>query len=73
MEELMATYKQIQNYVQEHYSIKIQTCWIAHIKEKLGLPIRKAPNRIDNNKRVKPCPSNYERFIEQAFKHFKMI
>lgn len=69
----MATYKQIQNFVQEHHSVNVQTCWIADMKEKCGLPRRKAPNRIDNNKRVKPCPSNYERFIEQAFKHFKMI
>ena len=38
----MATYKQIQNFVQEHHSVNVQTCWIAHMKEKCGLPRRKA-------------------------------
>ena len=69
----MATYKEIQDYVKEHHSITVQTCWIAHMKERLGLPRREAPNRIDENKRVKPCPAEYEGFIEEAFKHFKMI
>ena len=31
----MATYKQIQNFVQEHHCVNVQTCWIAHMKEKL--------------------------------------
>ena len=43
------------------------------MKEKLGLPKRVASNRIDENSRVKPCPTEYERFIEEAFKYFGMI
>lgn len=69
----MATYKEIQNYVKEMHSITIQTCWIAHMKEKLGLPKRIAPNRISEDNRVKPCPPEYEKYIEDAFKYFRMI
>lgn len=29
----MDTYKQIQNFVQEHHSVIIQTCWITRMKE----------------------------------------
>lgn len=67
----MATYKEIQNYVFERYSIKIKTCWIAHIKEKLGLKMRKAPNRVDENIRTNPCPDDKEKFIIEAFEYFK--
>ena len=69
----MATYKEIQKYVKEQHGITVQTCWIAHMKEQLGLPRREAPNRIDKNKRVKPCPAEYEGFIKEAFKNFGML
>lgn len=60
----MATYKQIQNFVQEHHSVNVQTCWIAHMKEKCGLPRRKAPNRISEDSRVKPCPLNMRNILK---------
>ena len=69
----MATYKEIQTYIKQHHQITVQTCWIALMKEKLGLPKRVASNRIDENSRVKPCPTEYEGFIEEAFKYFGMI
>lgn len=69
----MATYKDIQKYVKEKYKKTIKTCWIADMKEKLGLPKRNAPNRISEDTRVYPCPSEYEKYIEDAFKHFGMI
>lgn len=72
-EFVMATYKEIQTYIKQHHQITVQTCWIAHMKEKLGLPKRVASNRIDENRRVKPCPTEYEGFIEEAFKYFGMI
>lgn len=68
----MATYKDIQKYVKENHDIVVQTCWIAHMKEKCGLQKRTAPNRIDDEKRVKPCPDKYESYILEAFKHFGM-
>ncbi len=69
----MGTYKEIQNYVYNKYGIHIQTCWIAHIKEKQGILSKTASNRIDKNNRVKPCPNNKERYIIEALKFFKMI
>ena len=30
-------------------------------------------HRIDKNSRVKPCPTEYEGFIEEAFNYFGMI
>ena len=72
-EFIMATYKEIQTYIKQHHQITVQTCWIAHMKEKLGLPKRVASNRIDENSRVKPCPTEYEGFIEEAFNYFGMI
>ncbi len=69
----MATYPEIRKYVKEKYNKNIETCWIAHMKEKCGLPRRKAPNRISEDSRVKPCPPEYEKFIIDAFMHFGMI
>ena len=69
----MATYKEIQKYVKDNHGITVKTCWIADMKEKLGLPRRDAPNRISKDSRVNPCPHEYETFIKDAFKHFQMI
>lgn len=69
----MATYKEIQIYIKDKHNVVVQTCWIAHMKEKLGLPKRTASNRISEYSRVKPCPSEYEIFIEEAFRNFGMI
>lgn len=33
-----------------------RTCWIAHVKELCGLPLRQAPNRTDAAQRSNPCP-----------------
>lgn len=65
------TYKQVQVYVKKKYGYIPQTCWIAHVKEMCGLPVRKAHNRT--GKRKKPCPDNKVNDIKYAFKHFGMI
>lgn len=69
----MATYKEIKNYVMEEHGVNIQTCWIADMKEYHRLPKRTASNRIDINKKVKPCPEDKREIITKAFKHFNMI
>lgn len=69
----MATYKEIKEYIKKEYGVNVQTCWIADMKEQHGLPKRIAPNRIDKNKKVKPCPEQKRILITEAFKHFKMI
>ncbi len=69
----MATYNEIREYILQKYNISVQTCWIAHVKEKYSLTSRIAPNRIDKNNRVKPCPKDKEKYIEDTFRFFKMI
>lgn len=69
----MATYKQIQQYVKETYGFIPKTCWIAHMKEVLGLESKVAFNRININERTHPCPENKQRYIEEAFRHFNML
>jgi len=68
----MATYKQIQDYVRKNHGFVPETCWIAHVKELMGLPLRKAPNRQGAG-RVKRCPPSKIAPIRQALKHFGMI
>lgn len=49
----MATYKEIQGYVKETYGFSPKTCWIAHMKEVCGIPVKNAPNRISPSQREK--------------------
>ncbi len=51
----LPTYNQIQAYVRERQGWQPKSCWIAHCKEMLGLPVRRAPNR-PGDKRMVPCP-----------------
>jgi hypothetical protein len=69
----MATYKEIQEYVQMNFGYKPKTCWIAHAKEINGLPPMTATNRKDLNKREHPCPKEKQEDIKKAFQHFGMI
>lgn len=68
----MATYEQIQQYVQERYGCTPKTCWIAHVKEMTGLPVRRAWNRREDEREL-PCPPDKLAPIKDAMRHFKMI
>ena len=68
----MATYKQIQAYVHKKYGYVPETCWIAHVKELSGLPVRRAPNRR-SDEREKPCPPGKQPDIREAFEYFEML
>lgn len=68
----MATYKQIQAWVAQHYGFTPKTCWIAHVKEMVGLAPRRAPNRKGPG-RVRPCPPDKVEPIRAALKHFGML
>lgn len=70
---ILATYKEIQDYVKTNYGFIPKTCWIAHMKEVCGISVKNAPNRISPDKREKPCPLEKQKYIEQAFRHFNMI
>jgi len=69
----MATYKAIQEYVKGKYGFLPKTCWIAHMKEICGIPVKIAPNRYSAGSREVPCPPEKMEAIKSAFTHFKMI
>ena len=68
----MATYKEIQSFVKRRYGFNPKTCWIAHVKEEMGLPLKKAPNR-QREQRKYPCPEEKKSAIEEALRNFGMI
>lgn len=68
----MATYKQIQSYVQQKYGYQPKTCWIAHVKELSGLPVKKAWNRQGAGREV-PCPPEKIPHLQEALRHFGVI
>lgn len=69
----MATYKGIQKWVKAKHGRVPKTCWIAHCKELAGLPVKRAPNRIQDGRAV-PCDDlDMRDAIFEAFKHFKML
>lgn len=71
--DIMATYKEIQEYIKNEKGYVVKTCWIAHVKSLCDIKTRVAPNRKDPNTRVKPCPEDKVEDIKEAFKHFRMI
>jgi hypothetical protein len=68
----MATYKEIQDYIKDKHQINVKTCWIAHVKEIMGIQMRKAPNRISGTERVSPCPQKHVQIIIDALNHFSI-
>ena len=52
------TYKMIKEYIDEKYSFKVHTAYIAKVKHSLGLPMYDAPNAVETlkNPRKHPTP-----------------
>ena len=48
----MATYKEIQGYVKETYGFLPKTCWIAHMKELCGIPVKLSLIHILNRSNI---------------------
>jgi hypothetical protein len=69
----MATYAEISRVTHEIGGFTPATCWIAHVKEQMGLPVRRAPNRQDTTLRVKPCPPEKKSAIVAAMRRLKML
>ena len=69
---IMATYKEIQDYVKAKHGFVPKTCWIADIKNQHGIPMRKAPNR-QGEQRVHPCPSEKRSVITQSLRELGVI
>lgn len=68
----MATYEEIQDFVASKYGFTPETCWIAHVKDMVGLPVRRAWNR-KGDEREKPCPPERVEPIKDAMRHSGMI
>lgn len=72
--EKAATYQQIKNYVMEKYGVKVHTAYIAQVKKKYGLDMRKNYHQSKNeNYTAKQCTEEKELYIKEALEHFAMI
>ena len=69
----MATYRDIQKSVREISGFEPKTCWIAHVKSELGLPLRRAWNRKSEAARQVPCPPEKNRAIIKAMQRLGMV
>ena len=72
--EAKATYKEIEEWVQEHYGFHVTNLNIAKTKRKCGIIERQNYNLVKSEDRKSPeTPKGKEEAIIEAFKHFQMI
>ena len=69
-----ATYKAIQDCIENKYGFKVHTAYIAEVKRDLGLPMYDAPNAVDELKDPQRHPTQEKiDAIKDALKHFGII
>ena len=73
LRSIMATYKQIQEYIKTKHQVTIKTCWIAHAKEQLGLSLKASQRSSEGKPRVYPCPPDRLPLIKEAFEYFHRL
>ena len=72
--EKAATYQQIKDYVMEKHGVKVHTAYIAQVKKKYGLDMRKNYHQSKNEKYIaKQCTEEKELYIKEALEHFAML
>ncbi|WP_026507601.1 class I SAM-dependent RNA methyltransferase [Butyrivibrio sp. MC2013] len=72
--EAKATYKEIEEWVQEHYGFHVTNLNIAQVKQKHGIIERENYNKPKSeNSRQPGCPEEKVKAIEDAMRHFQMI
>lgn len=72
--EAKATYKEIQDWVQEMYGFYVTNLNIAQVKQKHGIIERENYNRAKSENSKQPgCPEEKVKAIEEALRHFQMI
>ena len=72
--EAKATYKEIEELVQEHYGFHVTNLNIAQVKQKHGIIERENYNKPKSeNSRQPGCPEEKVKAIEDALRHFQMI
>ena len=67
------TYHDIHERVKKQHRKTVKTCWIAHVKELNGLPLRLVWNRPKGARRKHPCPKAMRLPIERVMRQFRMI
>lgn len=68
-----ATYKEIGQFVKEKYGVSVHSGYIAEVKRKCGLDMRKNYNVPKKNVEKKHCTPEKEVYIMEALRHFGMI
>ena len=72
--EAKATYKEIEEWVQEHYGFHVTDLNIAQVKQKHGIIERENYNKPKSEDSRQPgCPEEKVKAIEDALRHFQMI
>ena len=72
--EAKATYKEIQDWVQENYGFHVTNLNIAQVKQKHGIIERENYNKAKSADSKQPgCPEEKVKAIEDAMRHFQMI
>ena len=72
--EVKATYKEIEEWVQEHYGFHVTNLNIARVKQKHGIIERENYNKPKSEDSRQPgCPEEKVKAIEGALRHFQMI
>ena len=72
--EAKATYKEIEEWVQEHYGFHVTNLNIAQVKQKHGIIERENYNKPKSENRRQPgCPEEKVKAIEGALRYFQMI
>ena len=73
LEQINATYREIQGYVEINCGFAPHTYWIAEVKELCYIPhLREAPNRIGKEReKSNLCPKEKIYCIKDALEHLK--
>ncbi|MCK5717189.1 MAG: hypothetical protein KAH77_06840 [Thiomargarita sp.] len=69
----MLTYKIIQTEIKETHGRLVKACWIAHVKEMNGLPLKLSHNRAASEPRKYPCPDWAKPLIESVMQKHGML
>ena len=68
-----ATYKEISEWIQSKYGVRVTNLNIAQVKDKCGFEKRENYNKGAEDHKVPNCTPEKEKLIMEAFRHFNMI
>ncbi len=72
--ETKASYREIKEYVQEHFGLSVSNLYIAQVKRKYGIIERDNYNLPKSDDAKQPqCPPEKENAIVEALRYYKMI